>query len=82
MSNEPERPRAGLTQPFLVIIVILLALFMLFVAWVGIRQSRSDSMQLLVMQGTVLLESLAQAADNAMYKAKRLGKDQICQAEL
>ncbi len=66
MPIETERPRAGPNQPFLVIIVILLALFMLIVAWVGIRQSRSDSMQLLVMQGTVLLESLSRAADNAI----------------
>jgi len=77
MTHEPVRPRDGLDQPFLVTIVILLALIMLVVAWVGIRQSRSDSMQLLVMQGTVLLESLAQAADNAISAENSI--DQLVQ---
>jgi PAS domain S-box-containing protein len=77
MSEEPVRPRVGLDQPVVATIVILLALIMLVVAWVGIRQSRSDSMKLLVMQGTVLLESLAQAADNAISAENSI--DQLVQ---
>ncbi|MEA3296644.1 MAG: hypothetical protein U9R56_02135, partial [candidate division Zixibacteria bacterium] len=56
----------GLDQRFMAVLVIALALVVFAVTWVSIRESRSDSLQLLVMQGTAFTEALAQAAENAI----------------
>jgi PAS domain S-box-containing protein len=55
-----------LEQRFTGAIVIVLALAVLILTWVGIRQSRSDSFELLVLQGRAFTEALAQAAENAI----------------
>jgi len=47
-------------------IVVVLALAVLIITWVSIRESRSDSFELLVRQGTAFTEALAQAAENAI----------------
>lgn len=57
---------ARLDQRFTGAIVIVLALAVFILTWVGIRQSRSDSFELLVLQGTAFTEALAQAAENAI----------------
>ena len=53
-------------QRFTAAIVIVLALAVFIITWVGIRQSRSDSFELLVLQGGSFTEVLAQAAENAI----------------
>ncbi len=53
-------------QRFTAGIVIVLALAVFILTWVGIRQSRSDSFGLLVLQGRAFTEALAQAAENAI----------------
>ncbi len=53
-------------QRFTAAIVIVLALAVFSLTWVGIRQSRSDSFELLVLQGRAFTEALAQAAENAI----------------
>jgi len=55
-----------LDQRFTAAIVIVLALAVFSLTWVGIRQSRSDSFKLLVLQGRAFTEALAQAAENAI----------------
>jgi len=55
-----------LDQRFTAAIVIVLALAVFIITWVGIRQSRSDSFELLVLQGGSFTEVLAQAAENAI----------------
>jgi len=50
--------------PILIVSVLAVAVFV--ATWTGITESRSDGLKLLVMEGTVLLESLTQAADNAI----------------
>jgi PAS domain S-box-containing protein len=55
-----------LEQRFTGAIVIVLALAVFILTWVGIRQSRSDSFELLVLQGKAFTEALAQAAENAI----------------
>ncbi len=57
---------ARLDQRFTAAIVIILALAVLILTWVGIRQSRRDSFELLVLQGRAFTEALAQAAENAI----------------
>lgn len=53
-------------QRFTAAVVIVLALAVFILTWVGIRQSRSDSFELLVLQGRAFTEALAQAAENAI----------------
>lgn len=45
---------------------LVLALVIVLVTWIGIREYRSDSLQLLRMQGRAFTEALAQAAESAM----------------
>ncbi|HKK20264.1 MAG TPA: hypothetical protein VJ983_02245, partial [candidate division Zixibacteria bacterium] len=58
--------QGGFSQRFLAAIIILLALTLLSITWFGIRESRSDSYKLLVMQGTAFTEALTRAAENAI----------------
>ncbi|MFH1374989.1 MAG: ATP-binding protein [bacterium] len=55
-----------LDQRFVATIVIVVAVAVFILTWVGIRQSRSDSFELLVLQGKAFTEALAQAAENAI----------------
>ncbi len=62
-------PRSLLTrfdQRFATAIVVIVASAVLILTWAGIRQSRADSFELLVLQGKAFTESLAQAAQNAI----------------
>ncbi|MDD3731113.1 MAG: ATP-binding protein [candidate division Zixibacteria bacterium] len=63
-ASKPET--AGLNQRFILTIFITLALAVFVIAWISIRASRSDSFELLVLQGTAFTEALAQAAENAL----------------
>jgi len=56
----------GFNQRFTFIIVIALALAVLIITAVSIKESRSDSFELLVLQGTAFTEALAQASENAI----------------
>ncbi|MBN1212399.1 MAG: PAS domain S-box protein [candidate division Zixibacteria bacterium] len=56
----------GFNQRFTFIIVIALALTVLIITAVSIKESRSDSFTLLVLQGTAFTEALAQASENAI----------------
>ena len=47
-----------LDQRFKGAIVIVLALAVFILTWVGLKQSRSDSFELLVLQGTAFTEAL------------------------
>lgn len=49
-----------------IIVAIALAIAVAVYTWIGISESRKDSLRLLVMQGTTFTESLAQAAANAI----------------
>lgn len=51
---------------FSAIAVVLLAGAVFAFTWVGIKESRRDSLNLLIMQGTSFTEALAQAAENAI----------------
>ncbi|MEW5994084.1 MAG: ATP-binding protein [Candidatus Zixiibacteriota bacterium] len=56
----------GLDQRFTATIVVIVALAVFILTWTGIRQSRTDSFELLVLQGKAFTESLAKAAQNAI----------------
>jgi len=49
-----------------VAIILVVAVAVLAVVWIGIRESRNDSFHLLVLQGTAFTEALAQASENAI----------------
>ena len=66
MIRNSRESSPAVEQRVLVLIVAVLAAAVMVVTWIGITESRSDSLRLLVMEGRVLLESLAQAADNAI----------------
>ncbi|MDH4157226.1 MAG: hypothetical protein OEW00_08125, partial [candidate division Zixibacteria bacterium] len=57
---------AGFDHRFLGLTAAVIVLIVLVLTWIGIRESRSDSMELLVLQGTAFTEALAQAAENAI----------------
>lgn len=61
-SDSPPRFR----QRYLALIVASVALMVLVLTWVSIRKSRSDSLALLVRQGSAFTEALAQASENAI----------------
>ncbi|MCH7946594.1 MAG: hypothetical protein IIC66_02240 [candidate division Zixibacteria bacterium] len=53
-------------QNVIAVATIGLALLILFVTWLGVQQSRRDSLDLLISQGASFTEGLAQAAENAI----------------
>ena len=57
---------SGPDRRILSLIIVALALAVFVVTWIGIRESRSDSFQLLVLQGKSFTEALAQASENAI----------------
>lgn len=64
--QDRSRNRGGFSQSIVFIIVIILAIAVFSITWWSIRESRSDSLKLLVMQGTAFTESLAHSAENAI----------------
>lgn len=66
MVDIPRTESAGFNKRFLLIIAITVALAVFLITWFGIRESRKDSFELLVMQGTAFTEALAQASRNAI----------------
>lgn len=63
---KPSEKASYRRQRYLPVIFIALAIVVFIITLVGIRESRTDSLQLLVRQGTSLTEALAQAAENAI----------------
>lgn len=53
-------------QRYLIGIVLVVAVVVFVLTWVGIRESRADSFRLLVRQGTAFTVALAEAAENAI----------------
>ncbi|UCG62678.1 MAG: PAS domain S-box protein [Candidatus Zixiibacteriota bacterium] len=53
-------------QRYIATLIILLAIIVFVITWYGIRESRADSMKLLVMQGTAFVEALTEAANSAI----------------
>ncbi len=66
MKESAKTTSVGLEQRLLAALVLVLALAVFGFTWVGIRESRSDSLRLLVLQGRAFTEALAQAAENAI----------------
>ena len=66
MKSPSVRLVAGLDQRVTIGIVILLAVVVFVITWVGIAEKRTDSLTLLVMQGKSFTEALAEAANNAI----------------
>ena len=63
---KPSQNASYRRQRYVPVIVIALAITVFIITMVGIRESRTDSLQLLVRQGTSFTEALAQAAENAI----------------
>lgn len=61
-ANQMKSQRNRLTA----VIVLVVAAGILALTWLGIKQSRSDSLKLLVSEGTAFTEALTQAAENAI----------------
>jgi len=51
---------------FLIVVLVILAVTVFIITWFSIKESRSDSYQLLVKQGVAFTEALTQAAQNAI----------------
>ncbi|HEX2897244.1 MAG TPA: PAS domain S-box protein, partial [candidate division Zixibacteria bacterium] len=66
MSTANPSPAKSQRTQLTVIIVLVVAAGILALTWFGIKQSRSDSLKLLVSEGTAFTEALAQAAENAI----------------
>jgi len=66
MSDQKRPSPAGIEQRYLAIIFTAVAITVFLITWTGIRESRSDSARLLVMQGEAFIEVLAQATDNTI----------------
>ena len=66
MPGSHTNSSAGRDPRFLAILLLVLAMVIILVTWIGIRENRSDSLQLLRMQGSAFTEALAQAAESAM----------------
>jgi hypothetical protein len=65
--KEPSKTTSvGLEQRLLAALVVLLALAVFGFTWVGIRESRSAGLRLLILQGRAFTEALTQAAENAI----------------
>lgn len=65
MIKTPAVTGAGLDQRFLLVVVAVLALTVFIITWVSMRESRQESLSLLVGQGTAFCEALAHASENA-----------------
>ncbi len=57
---------SGKDPRFIAILLLVLAAAILIVTWIGIRENRGDSLELLMMQGSAFTEALAQAAESAI----------------
>lgn len=55
-----------LDQRFLSLVAVIVTVGFFLITWLSIRESRSDSFQLLVEQGRAFTESLALASENAL----------------
>ena len=63
---DPQNRLGRFDQRYLSALAIALALAIFLITWFSIRQSRSDSFELLAEQGRTFTESLAQASENAV----------------
>ena len=66
MKTQTDKQTGIFDQRFLTIMLIVLAVAVFLITYVSIKESRSDSFKLLVMQGQAFIESLSSAAENAI----------------
>lgn len=66
MNKRSGKQSTRFDQRFLAFIIIPLAVAVFLITYVGIKESRSDSFELLVIQGQAFIESLAKASENAI----------------
>jgi len=66
MLQSSDARTAMFGQRLLTVLAVVFAAVLLTVSWISYLRSRSDSLGLLVAQGTAFTESLAQASENAM----------------
>ncbi len=66
MSDDRTHLRPRAEYRLTATLVILVAVAVMGSVWIGISESRRDSLELLVLQGKALVESLAQAAESAI----------------
>ena len=67
MNNKTAASITTLRNRSTAIVLLVVAAGILVVTWLGIKQSRADSMKLLVSEGRAFVETLAQAAENAIH---------------
>src|SRR5512138_1494422 len=66
MSPTPREELSRFDQRYLIALVIIIAVAVFLITWVGIRESRDDSYRLLVRQGSAFTAALAEASQNAI----------------
>lgn len=66
MSMGQKTSNRGIEQHFVAVIIVALAVAVFVITLVGITENRSDSLKLLVYQGTAFVEALTEAANNAI----------------
>jgi two-component system sensor histidine kinase HydH len=66
LQSDADRPAGLVRTRYAVLIIVLSAVLIFVLTYMGIQKSRSDSLELLRQQGAALIESLALSADNAI----------------
>jgi len=66
MAEREKTSSRGIEKHFVTIIIVALAVAVFVITLVGIKENRSDSLKLLVYQGTAFVEALTEAANNAI----------------
>jgi PAS domain S-box-containing protein len=66
MPNNQKPFRTTIEQRYIAGLIVILAVAVFIITWFGIKESRSDSMKLLVMQGTAFVEAITEAANSAI----------------
>ena len=70
MSNRRDNAPGGVELRYIALLLVFLAIIVFIITWAGIRESRSESMKLLQLQGTAFTEALSEAANNAIVSER------------
>ncbi|UCD63956.1 MAG: PAS domain S-box protein [Candidatus Zixiibacteriota bacterium] len=70
MLGSGKSAERGFEHRYIALLIVILAVAVFTITWFGIKESRSDSLQLLVLQGSAFVEALAESANNAIVSER------------